>query len=89
MQVPFAGSLIPIKRSWNSVDVQMWGQDFRFVSTHLEDDNPLVPQFGMAQEAQAYELVSKGGPTNVDMPVMLVGDFNSNADGTGTDTYGS
>ncbi len=66
----------------------MWGQDFRFVSTHLEDDNPLVPQFGMAQEAQAYELVSQGGPTNVDMPVILVGDFNSNADGTGTDTYG-
>ncbi len=88
MQVPFAGSLIPIKRSWNSVDVQMWGQDFRFVSTHLEDDNPLIPQFGMAQEAQAYELVSPGGPTDVDMPVILVGDFNSNADGTGTDTYG-
>ncbi len=88
MQVPFAGSLIPIQRSWNSVDVQMWGQDFRFVSTHLEDDNPLVPQFGWAQEAQAYELVSQGGPADVNMPVILVGDFNSSADGTGTKTYG-
>jgi endonuclease/exonuclease/phosphatase family metal-dependent hydrolase len=85
--VQVAGVELAIKRSWNSVDVQMWGQDFRFVNAHLEDDNPAFPAFGMVQVAQAYELIGAGGPTDTDVPVILVGDFNSRADGSGTATY--
>ncbi len=81
------GMEIPILRGWNSVDVQVWGQDFRFVNTHLEDDNPLYPGFGMVQMAQAAELVGPGGPTDTELPVILVGDFNSAADGSGTQSY--
>lgn len=81
------GIELPLLRGWNSVDVQMWGQDFRLINTHLEDDNPLIPAFGMVQTAQAAELVLPGGPADTDMSVILVGDFNSSADGSGTDTY--
>ncbi len=81
------GTTVPILRGWNSVDVQLWGQDFRFVNTHLEDGNPLIPAFGQVQEAQAAELVAAGGPMDTQLPVILVGDFNSPADRTGTDSY--
>ena len=74
-------------RGWVSVDVQMWGMDVRVVNAHLEDDNPDIPEFGMVQMAQAAELVGPGGPTDTDMPVILIGDFNSPADGSGTATY--
>ena len=85
--VNFLGTVLPIKRSWTSVDVQMWGQDFRFVNAHLEDDNPAFPAFGAIQVMQAQELIAPGGPTDVNMPVVLVGDFNSSADRSGTDSY--
>jgi Ca2+-binding RTX toxin-like protein len=78
---------LPLLRGWNSVDVQMWGQDFRFINAHLEDDSPLSPMFGFAQTLQAAELVGTDGPADTDMSVILVGDFNSSADGSGTDTY--
>jgi hypothetical protein len=60
------------------------GQTFRFVTTHLEPEstNPLV---NAVQAAQANELLT--GPANTPLPVILVGDFNSRADGTGTATY--
>jgi Ca2+-binding RTX toxin-like protein len=81
------GNEIPILRGWNSVDVQVWGQDVRVINAHLETDNPAIPAFGMVQMAQATELVGPGGPTDTEMPVIMVGDFNSPADGSGTATY--
>src|SRR5215216_5454248 len=39
------------------------------------------------QVAQGDELLS--GPANTSLPVILVGDFNSRVDGTGTETYGN
>jgi endonuclease/exonuclease/phosphatase family metal-dependent hydrolase len=60
------------------------GDKARFVSTHLE---PILhPQLSpVIQGLQADELLN--GPGNTNLPVVLVGDFNSNADGTGTPTY--
>ncbi len=68
-------------RGWVSVDVELDGKTFRFVSTHLEsaDISPAV------QENQAIELLEQLSTT--DLPVILVGDFNSDADGSTTDTY--
>jgi len=71
---------ISIPHSWVSVDVTFdKGDKGRIVSTHLEPLSPII------QGLQADELLN--GPANTDLPVVLIGDFNSNADGTGTQTY--
>jgi endonuclease/exonuclease/phosphatase family metal-dependent hydrolase len=67
---------IPITRSWASVDVQMWGEQFRFMTTHLETLSPAVT------EAQADELLA--GPAQTSLRVILTGDFNQTPD---TETY--
>lgn len=71
---------ITIPHSWVSVDVTFdKGDKVRIVSTHLE---PLSP---VTQQLQADELLN--GPANTDLPVVLTDDFNSNSDGTRTQTY--
>jgi endonuclease/exonuclease/phosphatase family metal-dependent hydrolase len=69
------GPVIAIVRSWAAVDVTDHGQQFRFVSTHLESGDPAV------NLAQANEMLA--GPANTPLPVVLSGDFNSPANGTG------
>jgi hypothetical protein len=66
-------------RSWQSVDVTMQGDHFRFFNTHLESDSPTV------NEAQAIELGVKVATSP--LPVILVGDFNASAEGAGSPTY--
>jgi len=75
------GSLsIPFRRSWESAKVQMGGKSFRFVNTHLETEaNPTV------QENQAGELITM--LQGESLPVLLVGDFNSAADGSTTTSH--
>jgi endonuclease/exonuclease/phosphatase family metal-dependent hydrolase len=68
---------------WASVDVKVRGQQFRFISTHLEPEETGP----VTQLAQAAELLA--GPANTRLPVILVGDLNSRADGTGTASYGN
>lgn len=70
-----------ILRGWASADVKLRGKSFRFVTTHLEPSSPDV------QVAQANELLQ--GPGNTSLPLVFIGDFNSNADGNGTPTYGN
>jgi hypothetical protein len=74
----FLGASVP--RGWASVDVQYGDLEFRLVSTHLENE-PTV------QVAQANELLAPGGPIDTPLDVVLIGDFNSPADGTLTPTY--
>lgn len=76
---------LTIWRGWNSVDVQVCGQEFRFINAHLEDYDPETPETGLAQMAQAGDLLA--GPAATPMSVIMVGDFNSRADGLGTATY--
>jgi endonuclease/exonuclease/phosphatase family metal-dependent hydrolase len=78
LTTPFGPISIP--RSWVSVDVTFdKGDKARIVSTHLEPLSPII------QGLQADELLN--GPGNTHLPVVFIGDFNSNADGTGTPTY--
>jgi len=71
-----------IPRGWCSVDVTTRGRTFRLINAHLEE-NSAAP----IQAAQALELLA--GPAQTPLPVILVGDFNSDANGTdGTATYG-
>jgi Endonuclease/Exonuclease/phosphatase family len=75
------GQSIDLLSGWGSVDVTLRGKTFRFINTHLEPEGPL----NAIQVAQGNELLN--GPANTSLPVILVGDFNSRADGTGTPTY--
>ena len=81
------GNPIELKRGWIRVDTTVRGVPYHFVSTHLE-----IQPFSRIQEQQAQELLTEivadlGGVT------VLMGDFNSNADGSfgdpsWTTTYG-
>jgi endonuclease/exonuclease/phosphatase family metal-dependent hydrolase len=82
VRVP-TGDVLSFDRGWASVEISYRGRDFRFVNTHLEvADFP----FSLVQVEQARELLV--GPLAGAENVVLVGDFNSAADGSGTATYG-
>ena len=79
LPLPGLGTSIP--RGWCSVDVATRGRTFRFINAHLEE-NTAAP----IQAAQAQELLV--GPAQTMLPVILVGDLNSDANGNdGTTTY--
>jgi len=78
IESPALGRL-EILRGWASIDAKVRGKKYRFVNTHLEAFSPV------AQVAQARELLD--GPADARIPVVLVGDFNSAADGSTTPTY--
>jgi endonuclease/exonuclease/phosphatase family metal-dependent hydrolase len=60
----------PLLRGWCSVEVSSRGETFRYVCAHLEEET--APQI---QVAQVQELLA--GPAHTNLPVILVGDFNS------------
>jgi endonuclease/exonuclease/phosphatase family metal-dependent hydrolase len=74
------GPTVQLTRAWSSVDVSLGGGTFRFLSTHLE-----VQPFAPIQVVQATELIGIANASPY--PVALVGDFNSDADGSQTPTY--
>lgn len=75
LQLEIAGQPVAVKRGWTATDAKVRGSHaFRFVNTHLEAFHPLI------REAQAKELVAPGGPATSDLPVVLVGDINSDDD---------
>ena len=69
-----SGIPVNVERGWLSADAKVRkGKWFRFVNTHFE-------AFGAPEirEAQAKELLAKGGPLRSgSMPAVLVGDLNS------------
>jgi hypothetical protein len=76
--VKVAGSQeIPVTRGWTSVDATVRGSaKFHFVNTHLEAfDN--AAEYPSIRAQQASELVAPGGPATSRLPVILVGDLNS------------
>jgi endonuclease/exonuclease/phosphatase family metal-dependent hydrolase len=77
---------IPLPWAWASVDATFNEHTFRFATTHLD------PIDGGLQLRQADEFLS--GPARTDLPIIWVGDFNSDADAmkitgkpTATSTY--
>jgi endonuclease/exonuclease/phosphatase family metal-dependent hydrolase len=87
---PFADPSIPfpIYRGWASVDAEIDGLELRFASTHLEPadlpDGSIVPALEQLQRLQAGELAASIG---TDLPVVSVGDYNTDAYGASTATY--
>lgn len=76
VSTPFGA--ITILRGWTALDAQVRGKGFRFVNTHLEAFADVI------QRAQGAEL--RAGPLVTALPVVVVGDLNSPADGSGA-TY--
>jgi endonuclease/exonuclease/phosphatase family metal-dependent hydrolase len=77
---PPVGAPVSFARGWVTVEVSYRGERLRFADTHLEvDDFPAV------QEAQAREFLA--GPARTRHALVAVGDFNSAADGSTTDSY--
>ncbi|MGZ6633728.1 MAG: endonuclease/exonuclease/phosphatase family protein [Solirubrobacteraceae bacterium] len=87
LQVRPGGVSVDVTRGWTRVDAQIAGAaKFRFVNTHLEAfDNQVANHTntgadvgnGAIREAQAKELIAPGGPATGRLPVILVGDLNS------------
>ena len=75
LEIPFGNLSIDIKRGYTAVDAKVRGQKYCFVNTHLEVlgvGGVPIPQI---QAAQAFELIQI--LRNKDLPIILVGDFNS------------
>jgi endonuclease/exonuclease/phosphatase family metal-dependent hydrolase len=66
-----------IYHGYISADIKAAGNSFRLINTHLDSAYPFDPT-GLLQVAQAGELVA--ALNNVTVPVVLCGDFNSNAE---------
>ncbi|MCA1781240.1 MAG: endonuclease/exonuclease/phosphatase family protein [Dermatophilaceae bacterium] len=77
LALPVLGQPLRIDRGWGYVDVRVRNREFRFVNTHFEAFDP--GEFIRVQQAQ--ELLD--GPLDTDLPVVLLGDFNSNAEAGG------
>lgn len=78
--LPGTNVQLQLPRGWVSVDVGTGSGSYRFVSTHLETE--AAPPI---QAAQANELLAALSGTT--LPTILVGDFNSAADGSTTTTH--
>jgi endonuclease/exonuclease/phosphatase family metal-dependent hydrolase len=80
LTVTVSGVEVKVQRGWTAIDAKVRGSGkFRFVNTHLEafDDPAQVPSI---RAQQAGELVGKGGPATTKLPVVLLGDLNSDDD---------
>jgi endonuclease/exonuclease/phosphatase family metal-dependent hydrolase len=72
------GPTVTVLRGWCSLDVKVGGKLVHVVSTHLEEEVPLI------QSLQANELLT--GPLHTSRPVIGLGDFNASV---GSTTYGN
>ena len=78
--VTVSGVKLAVTRGWVALDAKVRGSHaFRFVNTHLEAFDPAT-QVPSIRALQAGELVAPGGPATTSLPVVLVGDLNSDDD---------
>lgn len=80
LTVSVSGVQLQVTRGWTAIDVKVRGSHmFRFVNTHLEAFDP-ASEVPSIRAKQAAELVAPGGPATSKLPVVLVGDLNSDDD---------
>lgn len=78
LTLPTVAGPVTITRGWGAADVAVHGQKLRFIVTHLENYIAQAPATLFIQEAQAKEL-SDGPAYEMNMPVIIAGDFNADA----------
>ncbi len=66
-----------IPAGWISASIHTGNRHFQFVTTHLQSPVPGFPAATEVQTAQAIQLIHE--LRNVTVPVILAGDFNSDA----------
>lgn len=75
-----SGVTVTVTRGWVAIDARVRGSNtFRFVDTHLEAFDPAT-EVPSIRARQAGELVARSGPATSRLPVILVGDLNSDND---------
>lgn len=79
LPVSVLGTTVLVLRGWTSVDVRHRGKTYRFINAHVESFYEPV------QLAQVSELIQR--TANSPIPVILAGDFNSDAEAGGV-AYG-
>ncbi len=77
LALPLLGAPLRIDRGWGYIDVRVRNREFRFLNSHFEAFDPGA----VIRMQQARELLA--GPLDTDLPVVLLGDFNSNANAGG------
>jgi endonuclease/exonuclease/phosphatase family metal-dependent hydrolase len=87
LRVKPAGVNVDVTRGWTSIDATVHGKKLHFVNTHLEafDNSPngnltnsdKTVGNGEVRQAQAKELVAARGAARSKLPVVLLGDLNS------------
>jgi endonuclease/exonuclease/phosphatase family metal-dependent hydrolase len=79
LELDIGGTPAAFSRGYLVVDVEIKGNEYRFVNTHLEVRSEPGSPFRLAQSAQMFELLTTIGGLSVDGPpqVIMVGDFNS------------
>jgi len=89
LPIPLGGLVTIYKPSgWASVDITFKGLPYTFINTHLEPADMggvLIPDLIDLQAYQLAELLMIAG--SFENPVIMAGDFNSDADGSTTTTY--
>ena len=95
LRVNVAGITVDVTRGWTALEAKVRGGNwFKFVNLHHEafdssnsnttNQGSTVGQ-GQIREAQAKSLIAPGGPVTGKLPVVLVGDLNSDDDTVGND----
>jgi endonuclease/exonuclease/phosphatase family metal-dependent hydrolase len=80
--VPTQLGEVTVLRGWNSIDIRRVAGSpvrFRFVNTHLE------AFLAATRTQQAAELMGSSGAVNTSLPVVLLGDLNSDPAGAAAD----
>jgi endonuclease/exonuclease/phosphatase family metal-dependent hydrolase len=77
--------LLPINRSFSAITAKVGKKSYRFVNTHLEPVPDYMPDLIEVQMGQAQELL--GYLQSETLPVIVVGDFNTEATGAAGETY--
>jgi len=88
LPIDIGGQVLYKPSGWASVDITYKGLPYRFVNTHLEPADMggvLIPDLVGLQAMQLEELM--GIVDASPYPVIMVGDFNSDDDGSTTATY--
>jgi hypothetical protein len=75
LPVSILGNTLMVPRGWTSADVRHRGKTYRFINAHLESFYEPI------QLLQTLELLQ--GPAATEDPVILGGDFNSDAEASG------
>lgn len=79
LTINIAGQSVKILRGFSFVDIKKNGHLFRVINTHLETDFPNI------QIAQAREILGDSAKTR--LPLIVMGDLNSDANGMGEKSY--